>query len=99
MKFQKIFTLFSAVAMNRVVEGLPRNGIPRNPLCKKARQNLTSKAGLVPERFCTHQNCRNCHQGLYTLFASPSSLNRVCKLLIISPKCCYEDMWNTGQLF
>ena len=85
--------------MNRVVEGLPRNGIPRNPLCKKARQNLTSKAGLVPERFCTHQNCRNCHQGLYTLFASPSSLNRVCKLLIISPKCCYEDMWNTGQLF
>ena len=98
MKFQKIFTFFFVLAINRV-EGLPRNGLTRNPLYKKARQSLTSKAGLMPQRFCTHQNCRNCHQGLHTLFADPSSLNRVCKLLIISPKCCYEDMWNTGQFF
>lgn len=95
MKFQIIFTLFVVIANSSVVEGLPRNANNQ----KAAGKNLQAKAGMIPQRFCTHQNCRNCHQGINTIFSEPSSLNRVCKLLIISPKCCFDYMWNTGHFF
>lgn len=100
MKFQRIFTLFLVIADICMVKGLPRNVNGKQLFLKKApEKNLSSKAGLIPQRFCTHQNCRNCHQGINTIFSKPSSSNRVCKLLITSPKCCFDYMWNTGQFF
>ena len=95
MKFHRIFTAFLAIAVSSMVEGLPRNVNGK----KAPAKSLSSQAGMIPQRFCTHQNCRNCHQGINTIFSKSSSSNRVCKLLIVSPKCCFEYMWNPGHFF
>ena len=64
---------------------------------KKARKRKTY---LMPKRFCTRQNCRNCHQGLtLKMFHGGSGAVRVCKLLLMSPKCCYDNMFYNGYSF
>jgi len=67
---------------------------------KKKKKVRKRKNDLMPKRFCTHQNCRNCHQGLTSkIFHDGSGTVRVCKLLLVSPKCCYDYMFYNGYSF
>ena len=66
----------------------------------KKKKIAWKKPDMMPQRFCTHQNCRNCHQGLTSkTFETHSAAVRVCKLLLVSPKCCYDYMFNNGYSF
>lgn len=73
-------------------------------ICKmkrpKKKRMACKKPDIMPQRFCTHQNCRNCHQGLTSkTFETHFAAVRVCKLLLVSPKCCYDYMFNNGYSF
>ena len=64
------------------------------------RRPKKKKKDLMPKRFCTHQNCRNCLQGLTSkIFHGGSGAVRVCKLLLVSPRCCYDNMFYNGYSF
>ena len=66
----------------------------------KKKRMARKKSYMMPQRFCTHQNCRNCHQGLTSkTLENHTAAVRVCKLLLVSPKCCYDYMFNTGYSF
>ena len=105
MKFFN-FTILFAAALIEVLgkeRGLSSRMRAKNKNIQEIfyiRRPTKKKKDLMPKRFCTHQNCRNCHQGLtLKTFHDDSGANRVCKLLLVSPKCCYDNMFYNGYSF